>query len=345
MVGFAGWEMPVQYRSILEEHAAVRERAGIFDISHMGQFVASGGGVAEWLDGMLTNRVAALEPGQGQYTVMLNPEGGVIDDLIIYRTGGDEFLLVVNAARLEEDFQWLTGHLPEGISLRNDSEGWARMAVQGPEASAAFGKVSPGIELPPRNGVAEIEGGPGKAVLCRTGYTGEDGFELLCPVEVGEAWFRGFIAAGVEPCGLGARDTLRLEMCYPLNGSDLLRDRTPLEAGLGFCVGLDKGEFIGREVLAAQKENGLERRLVAIQCEQKGAPPRPHYPVLDAGGEPLGELSSGALSPSLGIGIGLAYLPVASAKIGTELGIEARGRVTPAKVVKKPFYKQASRAS
>jgi aminomethyltransferase len=345
MVAFAGWEMPVQYRSILEEHAAVRERAGIFDISHMGQFVASGAGVAGWLDGLLTNHVGSLEPGEGQYSLMLNPEGGVIDDLIIYRTGGEEFLLVVNAARLEEDFEWLTGHLAEGLTLRNDSDGWARMAVQGPQAAACFGKVAPGVGLPPRNGVATVECPPGTAVICRTGYTGEDGFELLCPVDAGEGWFRALLDAGVEPCGLGARDTLRLEMCYPLNGSDLLRDATPLQAGLGFFVKLDKGEFIGSDVLAAQKEHGLGRRLVAIQCQQRGAPPRPHYPVLDADGQPLGELTSGALSPSLGIGIGMAYLPVASAKIGTELGIEARGRVTPAIVVKKPFYKDASRGS
>jgi len=345
MVGFAGWEMPVQYRSILEEHAAVRERVGIFDISHMGQFVASGAGVTGWLDGVLTNHVGALGIGEGQYSLMLNPEGGVIDDLIIYRTGVEEFLLVVNASRLDEDFDWLNGQLADGLALRNDSAGWARMAVQGPQATATFATVAAGVDLPPRNGVATIECGLGTAVVCRTGYTGEDGFELLCPVDAGEAWFRGFIAAGAEPCGLGARDTLRLEMCYPLNGSDLLRDATPLQAGLGFFVKLEKGEFIGREVLAAQKEQGLERRLVAIQCVQKGAPPRPHYPVLDADGNPLGELTSGALSPSLGIGIGLAYLPVASAKIGTEVGIEVRGRVTPAKVVKKPFYKDASRAS
>lgn len=345
MVAFAGWEMPVQYRSILEEHAAVRGRVGIFDISHMGQFVASGAGVAAWLDGMLTNHVGSLQAGEGQYSLMLNPGGGVIDDLIIYRTDEEEFLLVVNAARLDEDFEWLRSHLGEGVSLRNDSAGWARMAVQGPQAAACLGKAAPEIDLPPRNGVATIDGELGSAVICRTGYTGEDGFELLCPVDAGEAWFRAFIGAGAEPCGLGARDTLRLEMCYPLNGSDLLRDATPLQAGLGFFVKLDKGEFIGREVLAIQKEQGLERRLVAIQCMHKGAPPRPQYPVLAADGQPLGELTSGALSPSLGIGIGLAYLPVASAKIGTDVAIEARGRATPARVVKKPFYKGASRAS
>jgi aminomethyltransferase len=345
MVPFAGWEMPVQYRSILAEHAAVRERAGIFDISHMGQFVASGAGVAGWLDGMLTNRVEALAPGQGHYTMMLNPQGGVIDDLIIYRMGGDEFLLVVNASRLGEDYEWLCGHLVDGVSLRNDSDGWARMAVQGPQAVEAFGKVAPGVALPPRNGVAEVEAEIGRALLCRTGYTGEDGFELLCPVEIGAKWFGSFVDAGVEPCGLGARDTLRLEMCYPLNGSDLLRDRTPLEAGLGFFVALDKGGFIGREMLVAQQEHGVGHRLVAIQCDQKGAPPRPHYRVLDVNGGELGELCSGALSPTLGTGIGLAYLPAASAKVGTVVGIEARGRVTPATVVKKPFYKQASRTS
>jgi len=345
MVPFAGWEMPVQYKSILAEHAAVRERVGIFDISHMGQFVAKGAGVVEWLDGILTNRVAKLEPGRGQYTIMLNEEGGVIDDLIIYRTGEDEILLVVNAARLEEDFEWLKAHLAEGIELENDSEGYARMAVQGPDAPEAFAKVAPGYELPPRNGVARFDDLRGGTVVCRTGYTGEDGFELLCPVGEGERWFRDFIEAGVEPCGLGARDTLRLEVCYPLNGNDLLRDRTPLEAGLGFFVDLEKGEFIGREVLLAQKRDGLPSRLAAIRCDAKSAPPRAGYPVLDAEGNEIGKLSSGALSPSLGIGIGLGYLPLEHAKAGTEVAIDIRGRKIPAHVVKKPFYKPAPKGA
>ena len=345
MVPFAGWEMPVQYKSILVEHAAVREHVGIFDISHMGQFVAKGSGVVEWLDGILTNRVAKLEPGRGQYTIMLNEQGGVIDDLIIYRTGEDEILLVVNAARLEEDFEWLKAHLAEGIELENDSEGYARMAVQGPDAPEAFAKVAPGYELPPRNGVVKFDDLRGGTVICRTGYTGEDGFELLCPVAEGEGWFRDFVAAGVEPCGLGARDTLRLEVCYPLNGNDLLRDRTPLEAGLGFFVDLEKGEFIGREVLAAQKRDGLPSRLAAIRCDEKGAPPRAGYPVLDARGEEIGNLSSGALSPTLGIGIGLAYLPIEHAKAGTEVAIDIRGRKIPAHVVKKPFYKPAPKGA
>jgi aminomethyltransferase len=345
MVPFAGWEMPVQYKSILVEHAAVRERAGIFDISHMGQFVARGAGVVEWLDGLLTNRVAKLDPGRGQYTIMLNEQGGVIDDLIIYRTGEEEILLVVNAARLEEDFEWLSAHLAGGIELENDSAGYARMAVQGADAPAAFAKIAPGYELPKRNGVARFDDLRGGTVVCRTGYTGEDGFELLCPVGEGEGWFRDFVAAGVEPCGLGARDTLRLEVCYPLNGSDLLRDRTPLEAGLGFFVDLEKGPFIGRDVLLAQKRDGLPGRLAAIRCDAKGAPPRAGYPVLDAAGREIGALSSGVLSPTLGIGIGMAYLPLDSAKAGTEVAIDIRGRKIPARVVKKPFYKPEPKAS
>ena len=243
MVAFAGWEMPVQYRSILAEHAAVRERAGVFDISHMGQFVAAGAGVAGWLDGMLTNRVAALEPGQGQYTLMLNPDGGVIDDLIIYRTGGEEFLLVVNAARLEEDFEWLHKHLDDGVSLRNDSDGWARMAVQGPQAVEAFAKVAPGAELPPRNGVARGRGRAGPAVFAAPATPARTGSSCSARWRMARRGSAGFVDAGVEPCGLGARDTLRLEMCYPLNGSDLLRDRTPLEAGLGFFVDAGQGRL------------------------------------------------------------------------------------------------------
>lgn len=345
MVPFAGWEMPVQYRSILGEHAAVRERAGIFDISHMGQFVAAGAGAEAWLDRLLTNRVAALAPGQGQYTLMLNEAGGVIDDLIIYRMAPGEVLLVVNAARLAEDFAWLERQRPAGVRLEDQSAGHARMAVQGPAAPAALEAVAPGAGLPPRNGVARVSGRWGEAILCRTGYTGEDGFELLCPVEAGAEWFGAFVGAGVEPCGLGCRDTLRLEMCYPLNGHDLLRDRTPLEAGLGYFVALDKGEFTGRDVLLGQQRDGVPSRLAAIRCEGKGAPPRAGYAVLDERGERCGELSSGALSPTLGVGIGLGYLPPGLARPGTRVAIEVRGRAVAAEVVKKPFYKPAARGA
>lgn len=342
LVSFAGWYMPVMYSSILTEHSAVREKAGIFDISHMGQFIVRGPGAGDWLNRMLANNVGKLDNGRGQYSFLLNESGGVIDDLIIYRIAADDYFLVVNASMIEIDFAWLEKHLAEGVELLNESTAWAGMAVQGPQSAAAFAKVFPDQELPPRNGIADLAGG---AIVCRTGYTGEDGFEFFCPAAEGQKAFRSFVEAGATPCGLGARDSLRLEMCYPLNGSDLSPERTPLAAGLGFFVDLDKGEFMGRETLVKQKAEGLKERLVAIAYTGKGAPPRAHYPVLSEQGEVIGELCSGVPSPSLGKGIGMAYLPIALAKLGTQVQIDVRGRLFPAEVVKKPFYKANTKKS
>lgn len=329
--------MPVQYSSIIDEHHAVRKKVGIFDISHMGQFLVSGPGSVEWLNAMFTNNVAKLAPGQGQYTLMLNEDGGVIDDLIVYRTGETDFFLVVNASMIEEDFFWLAKHQPEAISLRNESDLWAGMAIQGPLAAEIFAAVCPGETLPPRNGIATTGGG---AIVCRTGYTGEDGFEFFCPADQSVSWWDKFLAAGAAPCGLGARDTLRLEMGYPLNGSDLTPERTPIEAGLGFFCDLEKGDFIGRPVIARQKAEGPKLKLAAIQYDDKGAPPRSHYTVLSEDEKVIGELASGALSPSLMTGIGMSYIPAGYAKPGTKLQIDVRGRLFPATVVKKPFYKK-----
>jgi aminomethyltransferase len=269
---------------------------------------------------------------------MLNPTGGVIDDLIIYRTGADAFFLVVNASKVDEDYAWMTSHLAPGIELRNESSAWAGMAIQGPDAPAVFAAACPGETLPARNGYAMTASG---AIVCRTGYTGEDGYEFFCPAADAIPCWDRFIAAGAAPCGLGARDTLRLEMCYPLNGSDLSPDHTPIEAGLGFFVDLGKPEFIGRETLARQKADGPAVRLTAIQYTGKGAPPRAHYPVADGNGTVIGELCSGVLSPSLMTGIGMAYLPADLARPGTSLNIDVRGRLFPAVVVKKPFYRKA----
>lgn len=341
LVPFAGWYMPVQYTSIMDEHGAVRSKSGVFDISHMGQFLVSGEGALDWLNGMLANNVAKLGHGEGQYTFLLNEKGGVIDDLILYRTGANDFFLVVNASMIDEDFAWFSKHLPATVELRNESDRWAGMAVQGPDSAAVFAQVCPGETLPPRNGIVTTAAG---CVVCRTGYTGEDGFEFFSPAAEGGEWLKRFVAAGVKPCGLGCRDSLRLEMCYPLNGNDLSPERTPIEAGLGFFVDLEKGDFIGRETLAKQKAEGTEVKLVALQYTDKGAPPRAHYPVVSPEGEALGELSSGILSPSLNTGIGLAYLPVKWTKLGTEVRVDVRGRLFPAKVVKKPFYKPAAKA-
>jgi aminomethyltransferase len=336
LVSFAGWNMPIQYTSIIDEHTAVRTQVGIFDISHMGQFIVSGPSAATWLNRMLTNNIARLAIGDGQYTLMLNKDGGVIDDLIAYRSGENEFFLVVNASMIDEDFVWLSSHTDEATTLRNESDLWAGMAVQGPRSQEVFAKVCPGEPLPPRNGIATLKSG---AIVCRTGYTGEDGFEFFTPAAEGIAAWEAFIAAGAKPCALGARDTLRLEMAYPLNGNDLSPERSPIEAGLGFFCDLDKGDFMGRETLARQKTDGPDLKLTAIKYTEKGPPPRAHYPVVSAEGGVIGELASGVLSPTLMTGIGMAYLPAEFSKIGTALQIEVRGRLFPAQVVKKPFYK------
>ncbi len=329
--------MPVQYSSILSEHAAVREKAGVFDISHMGQIFVSGETSIDYLNKLLTNNLSKLFPGQGQYTMMLNEKGGVIDDLIAYRISENETLLVINASMISEDVAWMEKHLIEGTSLRNESEQWAGLALQGPDSLKIFDTLFPAETLPPRNGIAYLAGGE---IVCRTGYTGEDGYEFFCPAAEGGAFFEKFIAAGATPCGLGARDTLRLEMCFPLNGNDLSPARTPIEAGLGFFVDLEKPHFIGREVLLAQKQNGPSHRLTAIELTEKGPPPRPHYPVLNADGQVIGELSSGVLSPSLNRGIAMAYLPADFTKPGTPLLIDIRGRHFKAVTVKKPFLKK-----
>lgn len=338
MVPFAGWNMPVMYSSILDEHAAVREGCGIFDISHMGQFFVRGKAALPWLNRVLASNVARLADGQGQYSFLLNENGGVIDDLIVYRLSAEDFFLVVNASKIEEDLAWMSGLVEPDVELTDESPAWAAMAVQGPQAAEVFRRAFGG-ELPPRNGIEMRDG----AVICRTGYTGEDGFEFFVPANEGEAAFRAFLDAGAKACGLGARDSLRLEMGYPLNGSDLSPERTPLEAGLGFFVDLEKGDFVGGDALRRQNAEGLRQRLVGIEYLDKGAPPRAHYPVCAPGGEAVGELSSGVLSPSLGRGIGMAYLPPEFWQPGTEVEIDVRGRRFPARVVKKPFYKAAAK--
>lgn len=340
MVPFAGWSMPVQYEGILAEHRAVRERVGVFDISHMGQVLVTGAGAAGWLERLLTNRIAALELHQGQYTLMLNARGGVIDDLIAYRTEDTAFFLVINASKRDEDVAWLRQQAAgaERVTVNDQSDSLGGMAVQGPEAVRVFEAMAQGTGqiLPPRFGIAGGRGADG-VWICRTGYTGEDGFELFAPVATMAGWWQRALAAGAVPCGLGARDSLRLEKCYPLNGNDLSADHSPLEAGLGFFVDLEKGDFVGREALVAQKAAGLARRLVALRMtEQKAPPPRAGY-ALFLGEEPVGTLSSGGLSPVLGCGIGMAYVTAAASRVGTKLALDVRGKRFGMEVVKKPL--------
>jgi glycine cleavage system T protein (aminomethyltransferase) len=345
MIPFGAWIMPVQYSGIMEEHQAVRNNVGVFDISHMGQLVATGPAVGAWLNEMLTNNVNKLEIGTGQYTFLLNESGGIIDDLIVYRTGGEEFLLVVNASRAEEDFAWLERHLAASGALRNRSADFGGVAIQGPRVVDLFhALLGDEVDLPARNHIVERELGGMSISIARTGYTGEDGVEVFFPAKDAVKFWTKVLEMGepfgIKPCGLGARDTLRLEMCYPLNGSDLSPEHNPIEAGLGFFVDLNKPKFIGRDVLVQAKENGTANRLVPFRMKSKGPPPRPHYGVWLAG-EQIGEATSGSLSPSLNQGIGMAYLPSPHARAGTEIEIEIRGQKFPAVIEKKPLYKKS----
>jgi glycine cleavage system T protein (aminomethyltransferase) len=353
MIPFAGWLMPVQYTSIVEEHQTVRNNVGIFDISHMGQLVVEGSGAREWLNGMLTNDIYKLDVGTGQYTFLLNERAGIIDDLIVYRIGEQSFLLVVNAARAEEDFTWLQKHLPAvaaAVSAANEvriadrSADFGGVAIQGPRLPelfhALFGKDK---QPPPRNAIADLPSDGTKVSVARTGYTGEDGTEVFFRASDAVKFWNSALEKGkpfgIKPCGLGARDTLRLEMCYPLNGSDLSPERNPIEAGLGLFVDLAKSNFIGREALLRAKETGTREKLVPFRMKEKGPPPRPHYEVFQ-NGEPIGEVTSGTLSPSLNWGIGMAYVSAAHAKIGLQIDIEIRGQKFPAIIEKKPLYKK-----
>jgi aminomethyltransferase len=360
MVPFGGWLMPVQYASIVDEHQAVRNALGIFDISHMGQFIVQGEDARDWLNTMLTNNVAKLEVGSGQYTFLLNKSGGIIDDLIAYRTGEKRFLLVVNASRADEDFAWLDRHLnewrspdrpggletaaPSDLQLTNRSAEFGGIAIQGPRANEFFSAwVGMEQQAPARNQIADFSMFENTISIARTGYTGEDGFEVFFSVGIAAQVWQSALKTGakfgIKPCGLGARDTLRLEMCYPLNGSDLSPERNPIEAGQSYFVDLEKAQFIGRDRLLETKTNGARERLIAFKMNGKGPPPRPHY-ALFHNGNLIGEITSGTLSPSLNIGIGMGYVSAASAKIGTPLEVEIRGQRFPARIEKKPLYKK-----
>ena len=346
IVPFAGWLMPLQYTSIVEEHQAVRNNVGIFDISHMGQLVVDGTGAREWLDTMLTNNVGELDVGTGQYTFLLNDRGGIIDDLIVYRVGEQKFLLVVNAARTDEDFAWLQGHVPaaNAVPLVNRRADFGGVAIQGPRIAELFHALfGTNADLPSRNSIADFPFDGTTVSVARTGYTGEDGIEAFFrATDAVKSWNAALERGkpfGIKPCGLGARDTLRLEMCYPLNGSDLSPERNPMEAGLGFFVDLTKSNFIGRDVLLETKEKGPREKLVPFRMKEKGPPPRPHYTVFE-NGERIGEVTSGTLSPSLNWGVGMAYVSTARAKIGAQIDIEIRGQKFPATIEKKPLYKK-----
>ncbi|PMB46327.1 glycine cleavage system protein T [Fischerella thermalis CCMEE 5330] len=349
LTSFSGWEMPVQFSGITTEHQAVRNAAGIFDISHMGKFTLTGKNLIAQLQYLVPSDLSRLQPGQAQYTVLLNPNAGIIDDIIFYYQGENsdgeqQGVMIVNAATTSKDKTWLLQHLDtQEINFQDLSKEKILVAVQGPKAVEllqpfveadlssvkAFGHLE-----------ASILGKP--AFLARTGYTGEDGFEVMLDPEEGVKLWRSLVEAGVIPCGLGARDTLRLEAAMALYGQDIDDTTTPLEAGLGWLVHLDtKGDFIGRPILERQKAAGVQRRLVGLQMQGRNIA-RHGYQVLSAG-VIVGEVTSGTLSPTLGYPIALAYVPTQLANTGQQLDIEIRGKTYPAIVVKKPFYRSQTR--
>ena len=345
MIPFGDWLMPVQYTGIVDEHQTVRKNVGIFDISHMGQLIAEGVAAGQWLNEMLTNNIDKLAVGTGQYTFLLNEKAGIIDDLIAYRVGDEKFLLVVNASRTDEDFAWLQKHLPDGVTLDNRSASFGGVAIQGPKVVELFhALLGDNADLPARNAIVDVELDGMPISIARTGYTGEDGVEVFFRATDATKFWNLVLGKGkpfgIKPCGLGARDTLRLEMCYPLNGSDLSPEHNPIEAGLGFFVDLTKAKFVGRDVLAQMKENGPARKLVPFRMQGKCPPPRPHYSVFN-NGECVGEVTSGTQSPSLNYGVGMAYINASHSKIGTNIEIEIRSQKFPATIEKKPLYKKS----
>jgi len=341
MVDFGGWELPVQYGGILEEHEAVRTRAGVFDVSHMGEITVRGRQALELLQKATTNDVSKLADGRIHYTGLLYPTGGFVDDILIYRVAADDYFLVVNASNTVKDFEWLVQSAKGmDVEVRNVSADYAQLAIQGPQAEAILQTMTD-AEL---GGIkyyafvnGSVDGAP--AIISRTGYTGEDGFEVYVAPEHGERIMRKMVDGGAVPAGLGARDTLRLEAKMALYGNDIDHTTTPIEADLGWIVKLDKGEFAGSDILAREKAEGPRRKLVGFEMIDRGIA-RHGYPVVE-GGEEIGVVTSGTHSPTLKKAIGLAYLPLDKSAQGTEFSVLIRGKETRARVVPTPFYKRA----
>jgi aminomethyltransferase len=328
MVPFAGWEMPVQYEGIVEEHMAVRTDCGVFDVSHMGELEVEGPRAHELLQGLLANDLDRIEPGAAQYTLLTNERGGILDDLIAYRLSPYRYLLVVNASNRETAYRWLKEREHRGSDVRDVSDEYALLAVQGPRSLERLG-LGPGKPFTFEEG--EIDGV--ECMVNRTGYTGEAGVELLAMAEDAERLWDAVVARGARPCGLGARDTLRLEVCYPLHGNDITPETDAISAGLGWVCALEK-DFTGVEELRRVKEQGPEQKLVAFVMEEK-AIPRQGMPFAEGGG-----VTSGSLSPMLGVGIGMGYVPAGLAAPETRITVDVRGRPRVARVVKKPIYKR-----
>jgi len=345
MIDFGGWALPVQYTGILEEHQCVRERVGIFDVSHMGEVLVRGRGAFAFVQKLITNDISRMTDGKVLYSPMCYPEGGVVDDILVYRMDEETYLLVVNASNTDKDFEWMKDNLSDGAELTNISQDIAQIALQGPNSELIMKKLLGLSELHMRYfsfqkgmNIAGIE-----CMVSRTGYTGEDGFELYCPAESGAKLWECIMEAGreygLQPAGLGARDTLRFEACMPLYGNELSPDITPIEAGLGNFVKMNKEYFIGKEALQAMLDKGIHRIRVGFEMLDRGIP-RSHYKVV-AGGEEIGFVTSGSFSPTLKKNLGMAIISTEYAEKGREIGIEIRGKVLKAAVVDMPFYKRS----
>jgi aminomethyltransferase len=345
LVEFGGWEMPVRYSGDIAEHQAVRQHAGLFDVCHMGEFSVTGRGALDFLQALVPNNAARLAENQALYSQILRPDGGTVDDLIIYHLGPERYMVVVNAGTMQKDWDWFNNHTSGyDVALTNDSAATGLLALQGPLAQ----RILQSLTQTPLDQIAYYHCLPGSVgdvdcLISRTGYTGEDGFELYCDASATVGLWNRLMAAGAAdgllPAGLGARDTLRLEAGYCLYGHELTEEITPLEAGLGWTVKLEKGaDFIGRDALLAQKRDGLPRRLIGVELTERGVP-RAGY-GLYRDGLCVGELTSGTMAPTLGKPIGLGYVTPDATAIGTALAVEIRGKQVAAQVVPVPFYKR-----
>lgn len=344
MVPFAGYDMPVSYEGVNIEHQTVREGVGVFDVSHMGEFLIEGPHALDLLQWVTSNDVSRLEVGKAQYSCLPNETGGIVDDLIVYRVKPETYLLVVNASNIEKDWEHISKYNADfGAEMRNISDDYSLLAIQGPKASVAMQSLT-SVDLAAipfyHFAVGDFAGIP-HVILSATGYTGSGGFEIYCKNgEVQQVWDRVMAAGapfGIRPIGLAARDTLRLEMGYCLYGNDIDDHTSPLEAGLGWITKFSK-DFVGKEALVRQKEAGVPRKLVGFELLERGIP-RKDYVIADADGNPIGEVTSGTMSPSLGKGIGMGYVPVSHAQPGSEIHIQIRRNHLPATIVKPPFYK------
>jgi len=344
MVPFAGYNMPVQYEGVIIEHQTVRNGVGVFDVSHMGEFFLKGENALALIQKITTNDASKLTPGKAQYTCMPNYDGGIVDDLIIYKIADDEFMLVVNASNIEKDWEWISKHNDLKVEMENRSEDWSLLAIQGPKAAEAMQTLTQTDLSAIKFYTFEITdfAGVKNVVVSATGYTGSGGFEIYVKNDDVEAvWNKVFEAGknyGIKPIGLAARDTLRLEMGYCLYGNDINDSTSPIEAGLSWITKFNN-DFVNAEALKTQKENGVTKKLVGFELTEKGIP-RKDYTILDENANEIGVVTSGTMSPSLGKGIGLGYVATDFSKVGTTILIQIRKKQVPATIVKLPFYKK-----